>query len=178
MPPRTRLSTRLAAPWAAGLLLGVLSAAGDPDDAAAERIVATASEAVGLTVVTTTTDAAGRPVVTSTRARSEARAEDLVADALEDGATVSMAQPVNVSASNDTYLERGTGLPGLAWQHEASVHFADLSRSASFPRCGSSPASRRPATASRRGSRRSAGSRSPCACCSRSSDLCSTCRTR
>ena len=38
------------------------------------------------------------------------------------------------AASNDTYLERGTGLPGLAWQHEASVHFADLSRSASFPR--------------------------------------------
>jgi hypothetical protein len=38
------------------------------------------------------------------------------------------------TASNDTYLERGTGLPGLAWQHEASVYFEDLSRSASFPR--------------------------------------------
>lgn len=38
------------------------------------------------------------------------------------------------SASHDTYLERGTGLPGLAWQHEASVYLADLSHSASFPR--------------------------------------------
>lgn len=38
------------------------------------------------------------------------------------------------AASTDTYLERGTGLPGLAWQHEASVYFADLSNAAAFPR--------------------------------------------
>ncbi|UST56087.1 hypothetical protein NF681_21010 (plasmid) [Comamonadaceae bacterium OTU4NAUVB1] len=38
------------------------------------------------------------------------------------------------TASGETYLERGTGLPGLAWQHEASVYFPDLSRAAGFPR--------------------------------------------
>jgi hypothetical protein len=38
------------------------------------------------------------------------------------------------AASTDTYLERGTGLPGLAWQHEASVYFADLSNATAFPR--------------------------------------------
>ncbi|MGJ7582807.1 hypothetical protein ACSFA3_21760 [Variovorax sp. RHLX14] len=38
------------------------------------------------------------------------------------------------TASKDTYLERGTGLPARAWQHEASVYFADLAHTTGFVR--------------------------------------------
>lgn len=38
------------------------------------------------------------------------------------------------AAAGETYLQRGMGLPGLAWQRQASVYFEDLSQGDRFPR--------------------------------------------
>ena len=45
------------------------------------------------------------------------------------------------SASRDTYLPRGAGLPGLAWQRQASVFMNDLSEAAGFVRAEEAAAS-------------------------------------
>ena len=38
------------------------------------------------------------------------------------------------AASGETYLQRGMGLPGLAWQRQTSAYFDDLSQGDRFPR--------------------------------------------
>lgn len=53
---------------------------------------------------------------------------------LEDGFFGGAAESALEPITRDTYLPRGAGLPGLAWQHEASVFMPDLAMDHHFLR--------------------------------------------
>ena len=115
---RTR---RAALAAALVLLVGAPPSAADaPSTHAAEEIVSTVAAGDPLGVVVTTTGPDGAPRFRTTPAASRSDARSLVRSALSRGLTVSMAQPVRVTASNDTYRSRQWALDTLraetAWK--------------------------------------------------------------